>query len=147
MDQAEIVCISYMILIKVCNGMREALQIQEKTGAKIETPLGIMIGAWVDRGSNHDASVNPNATLLACRTSLASRPLPSTDIKMLCKLAAFAAAALHSWGTAWKPFEASWEMTCVVMLGSIIKLDSSPQQPCHKQITITLGSCVAASHI
>jgi len=65
-----------------------------------------------------------------CMTSLDSLLLPRTAVRVLLRFAAFSEAAWHSWGTAWKPLEASWEMPSGVMFGSIIKLDSSPQQPC-----------------
>ena len=65
-----------------------------------------------------------------CMTSLDSLLLPRTAFRVLLRFAAFSEAAWHSWGTAWKPLEASWVMPSGVMFGSIIKLDSSPQQPC-----------------
>lgn len=65
-----------------------------------------------------------------CMTSLDSLLLPRTAVRVLLRFAAFSEAAWHSWGTAWKPLAASWEMPSGVIFGSIIKLDSSPQQPC-----------------
>ena len=65
-----------------------------------------------------------------CMVSLASLLLPSTPVSRLLSFAAFSEAAWHSWGTAWKPLEANWGTASGVMLGSIIRLDSSPQHPC-----------------
>ncbi len=65
-----------------------------------------------------------------CMTSLDSLLLPRTAVRVLLRFAAFLEAAWHNWGTAWKPLEANWEMPSGIMCGSIIKLDSSPQQPC-----------------
>ena len=84
-----------------------------------------------------------------CIVSLASLLPPNTLARRLLSFAAFSDAAWHSWGTAWKPLEASWGMASGVMLGSIIRLDSSPQHPCITLGWMLLGKackCSASTH-